>query len=102
MEKKTCEICGYTSKHEDLVIYRIVPEEIATQAGILDKRKVVLCTNCCNELQAWYLKRVFGMSYDAGTVQFVPKSSADMVKEYEAAYRAFATYKSGIESRDYS
>lgn len=93
MEKKTCEICGYTSKPEDLLIHRVVPEEVATQAGILDTRTVVLCINCCNELQAWYLKRVFSMSYDAGTVQFVPKSSADMVKEYEATYRAFATYK---------
>ncbi len=93
MEIKICEICGYASKPEDLVIHPIVPKEVASQFGILDTRTVLLCINCYNELQTWYLKRVFDMSYDAGTEQFVPKSSADMVKEYEAAYGAFVKYK---------
>lgn len=97
--KKACEICGYTSRPRSLVTYRIIPEEVAIQAGILDSRTVVLCISCSMEVQAWCAKKAFSMSYDAGTKRFVPKSSAEIVKEYEAAYKAFITYKSGCKSR---
>jgi len=91
--EKTCEICGYVSKPEELVIHRIIPEEVAKQAGILDVGKIVLCINCGNQVQDWYTKKVFGMRYDARTNQFIPKSSTQMVKEYEAAYKSFVAYK---------
>ena len=93
MQRKTCGVCGHTVELGELIIHRIVPEEIAGQAGILDVRKVVLCLNCGNQIQDWYNKKVFSMKYDAKTNQFIPKSSAEMVKEYEAAYKAFAAYK---------
>jgi len=93
VQRKTCGVCGHTVEPGELVIHRIVPEEIAGQAGILDVRKVVLCLNCGNQIQDWYNKKVFSMKYDAKTNQFIPKSSAEMVKEYEAAYKAFAAYK---------
>ena len=93
MEKKTCEICGYTSKPEDLLIHRIVPEEVATQVGILDTRTVLLCINCSNEVQAFYSKKVHDLSYDDGTKHFIPKSPSELIKEYEVAYKAFIAYK---------
>ena len=93
MQRKSCEICGYSSNPEGLVVHRIVPKEVARQAGILDLRSAVLCINCSKEVETWYSKRVFGLAYDAKTNRFVPKSSTDMVKEYEAAFKAFANYK---------
>jgi len=96
VQRKACEVCGNTVDPGELVIHRIVPEEIAGQAGILDVRKVVLCLSCGNQIQDWYNKRVFSMSYDDKTNRFIPKSSTEMVKEYEAAYKAFAAYKRGL------
>ena len=93
MEKKVCEICGYARKPEDLIIHQIVPEEVATQAGISYPETVVLCINCRNEIQTWYDKKVLGVSYDESARRFVPKSPAQMVREYEAVYREFAAYK---------
>lgn len=93
MQRKTCEVCGHAVDPGELVIHRIVPEEIASRAGILDVRKVALCLNCGNQVQDWYNKKVFGMRYDARTNQFIPKSSTEMVKEYEDAYKAFVAYK---------
>ncbi len=57
MEKKICEICGLESKPEDLLIHRIIPEEVARQAGISDLRTVLLCTNCSNEFQSFCSKK---------------------------------------------
>ena len=93
MAEKTCELCGYARKPEDLVIHRIIPEEVVKQAGIIDTRTVVLCLNCSHEVQDWYRKKVYSDDYDAGTHRFRPKSSAEMIREYEAAYKAFTAYK---------
>lgn len=99
MQRKSCEVCGHAVDPGELVIHRIIPEEITKQAGILDARKVVLCHNCGSQVQDWYNKKVFSMSYDARTNQFIPKSSTEMIKEYEAAYKAFAAYKkAAVES----
>ena len=92
MEKKSCGICGYEGKPEDLVIHRIVPEEVARQAGILDTRTVLLCINCSNEFQT-FTKKVPDLSYDDVTKHFIPKSPTELIKEYEAAYKAFIAYK---------
>jgi len=91
--KKTCEICGREGKPEDLVIYRIVPEEVAKQAGVIDLRTALLCFTCGSEIQDWYRKRVFNMIYDTLTLQFIPKSPTEIIKEYETAYKAFVAYK---------
>ena len=93
MEKKTCERCGYEGKPGDLVIHRIVPEEVAGEAGIMDVRTVLLCINCSNEVQAFYSKKVHDLSYDDGTKHFIPKSLSELIKEYEVAYKAFIAYK---------
>lgn len=93
MEKKTCDICGHAVNTEDVVVHRIIPEEAARQAGIFDFRTATLCPDCSNEVQIWYGKRVYSVSYEDSTKRFMPKSPSDIVKEYEAAYRAFAAYK---------
>lgn len=98
VNEKTCEICGYAIKPEDLVVHRIIPEEVAKQTGILDTRKVVLCTNCSDDIQAWYHKKVYDMTYDTGTKQFIPKSATEIVKEYEAAYKAFVARKRQLQT----
>lgn len=96
MVKKICEICGHESKPENLVIHRIVPEEVARQAGIIDLRTALLCFNCNSEIQDWYRKKVFNMIYDNLTLHFIPKPSTEIIKEYEAAYKAFVAYKRGL------
>jgi hypothetical protein len=93
VQRKTCEVCGHAAEAGELVIHRIVPEEVAKQAGIVDLRTGLLCFTCSRGLQDWYNKRVFGMKYDVRTNQFIPKSSAEMVKEYDDAYKAFIAYK---------
>ena len=93
MLRKICEICGCAVNSGELVIHQIVPEKVAKQAGILDTRTAVLCYNCGNQIQDWYDKKVYSMSYDDKTNRFISKSSTEMVKEYEAAFKAFAAYK---------
>ena len=39
------------------------------------------------------LGAVSALAYNPETKRFSPKSSPEMVKEYEAAYQAFAEYK---------
>jgi len=93
MWEKTCDICGHAVNPEDLVIHRIIPEEVARQAGIFDFRTATLCPDCSNEVQTWYGKRVYRVSYEDRVKRFTPRSPADIVREYEAAYRAFVAYK---------
>ncbi|MFQ5997354.1 MAG: hypothetical protein ACE5KP_07025 [Dehalococcoidales bacterium] len=77
----------------DLVRHQIVPEEVVKQAGISEPRIATLCIDCRNEIQAWNSKRVSITRYDNKTKLFVPKSPAEIVKEYIAAYMAFTAYK---------
>ena len=93
MEKKICEICGYEGKPEDLVIRRIAPGEVDRQDGILNIRTVLLCTNCSDEFYSYCSKKVHDASYDNVTRHFIHKSPTELIKEYEAAYKAFITYK---------
>lgn len=93
MEKELCDICGRKIETGTVVMHRIVPEEVTQEAGLADSGTVVLCLSCHDELQTWYSKAVFSMAYNAGTKRFIPRSAAEIVKEYEAAYRAFAAYK---------
>ena len=93
MWEKTCDICGHVINPEDVVIHRIIPEEAARQAGIFDFRTATLCPGCSSEVQTWYRKRAYRVSYDDRAKRFMPSSPADIVKEYEAVYRAFAAYK---------
>ena len=93
MREKTCDICGHLVNPEDVVIHRIIPAEVARQAGIFNFRTATLCTDCSNEVQTWYEKRVYSMNYKDGVKRFMLRSPAQMVKEYEAAYRAFIEYK---------
>ena len=97
MKKKACEICGYTGKPEDLVIHRIVPEEVTSQAGIVEVRQAVLCVNCSYQAQTWCDKKVSTVSYDNGAKRFMPRVPAEMVEEYESAYVAFAAYKKRLQ-----
>ena len=96
MGGETCELCGGMTQLEATVTHYIVPREVTKQAGLSDSATVILCPNCQKELDTWYAKRVFGMAYNSETKQFRPRSPAEMVKEYEAAYRAFANYKKGL------
>lgn len=93
MREKTCDICGHVVNPEDVVIHRIIPDEVARQAGIFDFRTATLCTDCSNEVQTWYGKRVSSMSYKDGAKRFILRSPTQMVEEYEATYRAFVEYK---------
>ncbi len=93
MRKGACDLCGCEIEPETVVIHSVVPLEVTAQARMSDSRTVNLCANCHDEVEAWYLKRVSSATYDWGSKRFIPKSPADMVKEYEAAYIAFVKYK---------
>ena len=101
MAKETCELCGYVSQLWPIETHHIVPTELTSQAGIPDSASVLLCNNCHREVHNWYSKKVFDMTYDTMTKQFRPKSLAEMLKEYETAYRLFAEYKKRQQKREY-
>ena len=99
MEKETCDICGREIRTGTVVVHHIVPKEVTQEAGIADSGTVILCLNCQDEVHTWYSKAVFNVTYNAGTKRFIPKSAAEMVKEYEATYAAFIKYKSRLRRR---
>ena len=76
-----------------MVAHFIVPQEIARQAGMPCPRTARLCRNCSNQLHNWYTQKVFGMAYDPGGKRFIPRSPVELAREYEAAFKAFVTYK---------
>ena len=92
MEKKACEICGRETDPEDLVIHHIIPEEIASQAGILDTRTILLCIDCSHKFQTFCSGKVHDLRYDDITQHFIHKSPAELIKEYEVAYKTFLAY----------
>jgi hypothetical protein len=99
MTRKVCEACGYRGEARAIVEQRVIPQDIAEEAGISDSGKVTLCNNCRNELYIWYSRKVSTMVYDPGTKRFRYRLPAEMAKEYEAAYRAFIEYKNRQRKR---
>lgn len=93
MKTGACAACGYQGKTRAIVAHHIIPEEIAEQAGVSDSGAVSMCANCLAEVAAWYPRKVSSLVLDDGTRGFRPRTPAEMVKEYEAAYRAFVEYK---------
>ena len=100
MAKETCELCGYRSNLGTIEKHHIVPVTVTEQAGMPESATVRLCSNCQREVNIRYSHDVFDMAYDAGTKQFEQKSVNELIKEYEAAYKVFATYKRGQRERD--
>ena len=95
MAKETCDICGYEGEPGATEEQPVVPVEIAGQAGVAKSKTVRICRDCRQELHRWYSVKVADMAYDTKIRRFRAKSGAEMVKEYEAAYRMFAEYKKG-------
>ena len=93
MGGETCKLCGCVSQLWAIETHHIVPKELTSQAEIPPSATVTLCSNCHREVHAWYSKRIFDMTYDTMAKRFKPRSLVEMVKEYEAAYKAFAEYK---------
>jgi len=99
MGGETCELCGHTGKRWAVATHHIVPKDFTSGAGMPDSATVALCRNCHEEMHTWYSKKVFDSTYDTGLKRFRPRSSVEMVKEYESAYRVFAEYKRGQRKR---
>jgi len=95
MGGETCELCGYQGQPGTLEIHHIVPRELTAGAEMPDSATVKLCPRCHHEVHDWYEQKVFDKTYDTMTKRFQIKSPAAMAKEYEIAYRLFATYKLG-------
>ena len=95
MAKAICELCGYRSDFGTIEKHHVVPVKITKQAGLPESASTRLCSNCHSEVHNWYSQNVSDTAYDPGTKQFSQKSPLDIVKEYEAAYKVFATYKRG-------
>ncbi len=93
MRKETCYICRHGIKREDVRKHRIVPKVFIELCGIVDSGAITLCINCYNEVSDWYIKRVYGLTYDTGTKGFRYKSPNEMVKEYQSAFDSFVKYK---------
>ncbi len=96
MGGEICELCGYMSQPEAVVTKHIVPKEVTRQADMPDSATIRLCSICNKELNTWYAKKIFNMTYNSETKRFRPRSPSEITKEYEAIYRAFAEYKKGL------
>ena len=92
MRKDICDLCGREIGPGAGVIHNVVPREVTEQAGMPNSETAKLCINCRSEVEAWYLQRIPSTTYDWRIKRFRPKSPAEMVKEYEVAYIAFAKY----------
>ncbi len=95
MSKESCQLCGNQCQSGTIEIHHNVPTELTRPAGIPNSATTKLCGNCHREVHAWYGKNVLDVEYSARTKRFIPRSPAEMVKEYEASYRVFAEYKRG-------
>ena len=95
MAKETCDICGNEGGPGAAEKQPVVPVEISKQAGIARPKMARLCSNCRQELHRWYSVKVADMAYDSKSKRFRAKSSLEMVKEYQDAYRMFAEYRRG-------
>lgn len=95
MEETVCELCGRISELSVLEIHYIVPVDTTEEAGASGSATAILCRKCHQDVHGWYTKNVSTMAYNPITQRFAPKSSADMAKEYKAAYGVFAQYKKG-------
>ncbi len=92
MRKSNCKLCGCDDP--GLVKrYYIVPQTITEQAGIQRPKTASLCSDCQQELGLWYSAKVGTLTYDTAKKQFIPKSSSQLVKEYEIAYQWFTKYR---------
>jgi hypothetical protein len=76
-----------------MVVHRIIPEEIARQAGIYDFRTAALCRRCTDEIETWYRSRVHNVRYQDSSKRFEFRAPAELVREYAAEYAAFTAYK---------
>lgn len=99
MKTRVCAVCGYQGKTKDIILHRIIPEEVVEEGEMSASGTVELCINCRNELFTWYSRKVSDQIYDTAIKRFRHRLPAEMVKEYEAAYRAFAEYKNRQRKR---
>jgi hypothetical protein len=101
IDKNLCEICGSRTEPAAMVSYRIVPDDIAENAGISDVAVVKLCPDCRRDLDRWYSRNVSATTYDESRRSFRSRTPQEMVREYEVSFRAFVRYRkgSGQESR---
>ena len=99
MDEGVCELCGKISQLDTLEVHHIVPEEITSQPGVRPSATADLCQHCHQEVHDWYAKKVSTTTYDPYFKHFKAKPPADAVKDYEAAYRLYATYKQKLRGR---
>lgn len=98
MVSKACELCRHEVELGVIEKHYIIPEEVRRQAGIQEGGIVRLCPNCSQELNSWNLTKVSDSTYDTTTKRFRDRSSREIVKEYEVAYKLFAEYKERLRS----
>ncbi len=91
--QETCDVCRREVDAVFLTMHPIVPEDIAKEDTVPASQTARLCTSCGDRLHTWFLNRVTTVTYDWGLKRFKSKSPAEMVKEYEVAYKAFIKYE---------
>ena len=93
MRKENCEICGRRIELGTIERHHVVPTEVTEQAGLPESETLRSCSNCYQEVCAWYSAKVSGVVYDTGSQRFERKSQLEMIKEYESAFNNFMKYK---------
>ena len=93
MGEEICEVCGYRSQLGAVKKYPVIPDEITEQSGMSKSQISSMCTNCRIELDKWYSIEVNRMVYDEMDQRFRDRTPAEMVDEYQAAFKGFKGYK---------
>jgi hypothetical protein len=76
--------------------HHIVPVDVTQSAGVAESQTLRLCGDCHREAHSWYMAKVHHSEYDVGLRRFRSKSFLEMVREYQAAFSSFASYKDAI------
>jgi 5-methylcytosine-specific restriction endonuclease McrA len=90
---KTCQVCRNRVDPEDIKVHHIVPKNLTDEAGIPESQTIQLCTDCHQEVHAWYTARVRSTEYDDNIRRFRHKSSLEMISEYQKVFSDFIKYK---------
>ena len=93
MGKDTCEVCGYVSRLGAVQEHYVIPSEISQQALIPKPRKIRICSNCQQELEAWNSAKITKLVYDSIMQLFRPKNPVEMAEEYQSVFNSYVNYK---------
>ncbi len=89
MAREKCPACHQKVAPGSIQDHPIIPAEVTRAGGIGQPQTFRLCEDCRRALASWYTARVHHSDFDPATRRFRPKSSLELVKEYQQVFASF-------------